>query len=605
MVGRVMIDPRALTAAQMHVGTAGDVASAGQPRAMTNVMESFVDKQGRTLRVEIRQSDGLWDGTLMCQSAGRRLGDYEDTKGASEYKDRLVARSGISMEDLVVPMTGRNSQRHTWVHRKVAIHLAQWISPDFAVWVAELVERYLLGQLTTEESKAAAAEVAAAAAPAASGEDFAEGIAARVVEMLGEKKRAVSPDEKKRRELRGKIARALRYFLNNSQRSTPTVKWAAKMLGCTMEEFKLHIERNFQPWMNWSNWGPGSSNWHLDHDKPLRGCNPDDPISVGIHLHHTNFMPRRGHDNIEKGDRLADGTRARDGQCPGGSDSSSDEEEEIETAPKPKRPKLAIGGLKLGEPLDFYLAIIDDWIDEYRRTGIIDKKAHALTLVQMPVEEFVERLTGCLPLGADWKERGTKWQLSLNPPASGVETIDTAILAELRQALHNGRFRVHDLVHPTILFPLGRWPGQLSKTVDAVRDFVRNSGCIVVHPDAVMTVSLFHDMAHAFCRRRKIDFTLGEGVVEDALSHLEALYRTRVLPNTWFQTFEIGPKSTCGAFHRSGHYYVGIGEAEWVETKCSRIYCRTRDKCSFTARLERALGPDAARLRSDADNFLE
>ena len=314
-------------------------------------------------------------------------------------------------------------------------------------------------------------------------------------------------------------------------------------------------------------------------------------------------MHRQG--DIEKGDRLANGTRVRDGRDSAGLQSSSHEAEQSDALPKRKRPRLAIGGLKLGEPLRFYLDIIDDWIEEYRRTGIVDKKAHGLTLVQMPAAEFVERLKGCLPLGAAWKERGTRWQLSLKPPAGGLEMIDTAILAEMQEALHHACWTVQDLVHPTILFPLGRWPGQLGKTVDVVRDFVRSSGHIVVHPDAVIKVSTFHDLARTFCRRRKADFTLGEGVVQDALSHLEGLHRTRMLPNTWFQTFEIGPKSTCGAFHRLGHYYVGIGEAEWVETKCSRIYCRTRDKCSFTARLERALGPDAARLRSDADNFLE
>ena len=37
----------------------------------------------------------------------------------------------------------------------VAIHLAQWCSPYFAVKVSELVRRYVKGQVTTEESRAA------------------------------------------------------------------------------------------------------------------------------------------------------------------------------------------------------------------------------------------------------------------------------------------------------------------------------------------------------------------------------------------------------------------------------------------------------------------
>lgn len=43
---------------------------------------------------------------------------------------------------------------------KVAVHLAMWISSEFAVFVVNIADRFLTGQLTTEESKQAASEVA-------------------------------------------------------------------------------------------------------------------------------------------------------------------------------------------------------------------------------------------------------------------------------------------------------------------------------------------------------------------------------------------------------------------------------------------------------------
>lgn len=43
---------------------------------------------------------------------------------------------------------------------QVAINLATWISPRFEVLVTEIADRYLTGQITTEESQAAAATVA-------------------------------------------------------------------------------------------------------------------------------------------------------------------------------------------------------------------------------------------------------------------------------------------------------------------------------------------------------------------------------------------------------------------------------------------------------------
>ena len=134
----------------------------------TGLLHSMVDEKGRTLRVEVRQSDGYFDGTLMCQSAGRKFPKYytpdsATTKKTTAFLERLSAKTRIGFVDLVQLQTGGNGQRHTWVHRKVAIHLAQWISPDFAIWVTDLVELFVTGQLTTEASQTAAREVAAAA----------------------------------------------------------------------------------------------------------------------------------------------------------------------------------------------------------------------------------------------------------------------------------------------------------------------------------------------------------------------------------------------------------------------------------------------------------
>lgn len=36
----------------------------------------------------------------------------------------------------------------------------------------------------------------------------------------------------------------------------------------TLEELKNHIEKQFEPWMDWSNWGRGDGKWNIDHIKP-------------------------------------------------------------------------------------------------------------------------------------------------------------------------------------------------------------------------------------------------------------------------------------------------------------------------------------------------
>jgi len=132
----------------------------------TPLLSPFVDEKGRTMKVEIRQCDGYYNATLMCQSAGKLVADYTRTKGAASFKKRLSDVMSLSISSLVQQERGKGKDQSTWVHRKVALHLAQWISEDFAIWVSDLVEKFLTGQVTTEQSQAAASEVAAATQPA-------------------------------------------------------------------------------------------------------------------------------------------------------------------------------------------------------------------------------------------------------------------------------------------------------------------------------------------------------------------------------------------------------------------------------------------------------
>ena len=66
-----------------------------------------------------------------------------------------------------------------------------------------------------------------------------------------------------------------------------------EILGCTYEEFKNHIEKQFLPWMNWENYGKynGEPNfgWDFDHIIPISSSiNEGDVIRLN---HYTNFQP--------------------------------------------------------------------------------------------------------------------------------------------------------------------------------------------------------------------------------------------------------------------------------------------------------------------------
>ena len=70
-------------------------------------------------------------------------------------------------------------------------------------------------------------------------------------------------------------------------------------LGCTIEEFKDHIEKQFTDGMSWNNHGE----WHIDHIIPVKYENPtlEDVIQ---RLHWTNTQPLWAGDNIAKGNRF-------------------------------------------------------------------------------------------------------------------------------------------------------------------------------------------------------------------------------------------------------------------------------------------------------------
>jgi len=74
-------------------------------------------------------------------------------------------------------------------------------------------------------------------------------------------------------------SRDIRVYLKNLKYATNNVKNGLVILGYTIEELKEHIEKQFEPWMNWGNWGvykPKLWNdndkstwvWHIDHIVP-------------------------------------------------------------------------------------------------------------------------------------------------------------------------------------------------------------------------------------------------------------------------------------------------------------------------------------------------
>lgn len=95
--------------------------------------------------------------------------------------------------------------------------------------------------------------------------------------------------------LRGRFARVI-----NACRGQ---KYASplKLVGCSLEFLKAHLEGQFKPGMSWEN----RSEWHIDHVKPLASYNLFDESEQVKAFHWTNLQPLWKLDNLSKGAKAA------------------------------------------------------------------------------------------------------------------------------------------------------------------------------------------------------------------------------------------------------------------------------------------------------------
>lgn len=70
-------------------------------------------------------------------------------------------------------------------------------------------------------------------------------------------------------------------------------------LGCTLDDLKTHLERQFQEGMSWENHGQ----WHIDHIVPLNSAQTEQDIYRLCHFQ--NLQPLWAKDNLIKGSKWA------------------------------------------------------------------------------------------------------------------------------------------------------------------------------------------------------------------------------------------------------------------------------------------------------------
>lgn len=95
-----------------------------------------------------------------------------------------------------------------------------------------------------------------------------------------------------RKRLRGRILGAL---ARGVSKSGATVD----LIGCSVPEFKKHIESLWKPGMTWENYG--RFGWHIDHVRPCASFDLTDPEQQRACFHYTNTQPLWHVENLKKG----------------------------------------------------------------------------------------------------------------------------------------------------------------------------------------------------------------------------------------------------------------------------------------------------------------
>ena len=101
---------------------------------------------------------GWVNATAMCKANNKTWSNYWKTDKAKSFASK-VSTALLSGSPAIISIEGGNEKdlQGTWVHIKVAIHLAMWISDDFALWATDVLMRVLNNDFKalTEEAEEA------------------------------------------------------------------------------------------------------------------------------------------------------------------------------------------------------------------------------------------------------------------------------------------------------------------------------------------------------------------------------------------------------------------------------------------------------------------
>jgi len=109
---------------------------------MEIITKIFQDKE---VFFDYRENEIYLNVTKTAKAFSKNLENWKRSAELVGYLDALSRTVNLTERDLIVVRKGGNDKnaQGTWIHRKLIIVFARWLSPDFAVWCDAQIEEIL------------------------------------------------------------------------------------------------------------------------------------------------------------------------------------------------------------------------------------------------------------------------------------------------------------------------------------------------------------------------------------------------------------------------------------------------------------------------------
>ena len=93
-----------------------------------------------------------------------------------------------------------------------------------------------------------------------------------------------------------RLTHSLRCRVRSALYGTNKSEATSKLIGCSIDRLRVHIELKFTDGMTWDNYGK----WHVDHIIPCASFDMEDSDQQKKCFHYTNLQPLWAEDNLRK-----------------------------------------------------------------------------------------------------------------------------------------------------------------------------------------------------------------------------------------------------------------------------------------------------------------